>query len=374
MATQVVVAGSTPVLLSALPNVRPAMSLEQLRSDVQIGSPTSYVLSVTARSKVATDAEATANAVAQSYIAFVGAASSPFGSVPAHMLEGATSATASGSLKARIVPCLLGALVGALIGVIVSLVVGRNDARLRERDEMANSVGIPVLASLRVAHPSDAAGWMKLLREYKPGDVQAWRLRKLLQQLGLAGYLTGIGMDGGIPSITVLSLSCDPGALALGPQLACFASSLGIPTVLVMGPQQDVNVTAALRTACVMPLSSSGKRASHLRVSVCDDAHPDVEPGTALIVVVVVVDEQAPRVPDTMRTTTAVLGVSAGAATAEQLARAAVNAAADGREVVGILVADPEATDNTTGQTPHVPQPTRRSPTRLYGKATEIRR
>lgn len=373
MATQVVVAGSTPVLSGALPNILPAMSLEQLRSDVQIASPTSYVLSVTARSKVAADAEATANAVAHSYITYVGSANSPFGSIPAHMLESATSATASGFLTDLLVPCLLGALAGALIGVIASLAVGRHDTRLRERDEIANSVGIPVLASLPVAHPSDATGWMKLLREYKPGDVQAWRLRKLLQQLGLIGYITGSGSDAGIPSIAVLSLSSDRGALALGPQLACFAASLGIPTALVIGPQQDVNVTAALRTACATP-PSSGKVANHLRASVCDSDHPDLEPGTALIVVVAVVDARAPRVPDTMRTTTAVLGVSAGAATAEQLARAAVNAATDGREIAGILVANPQRADNTTGQMPQLAQLIRRSPTRLNGKTTEIRR
>ena len=40
-------------------------------------------------------------------------------------------------------------------------------------------------------------------------------------------------------SVAVLSLSSDPGAFALGPQLAVFAASLGIPTALVIGPQQD---------------------------------------------------------------------------------------------------------------------------------------
>ena len=35
-----------------------------------------------------------------------------------------------------------------------------------------------------------------------------------------------------------------PGAVAVGPQLATFAASLGIPTALVVGPQQDATVTA----------------------------------------------------------------------------------------------------------------------------------
>jgi hypothetical protein len=94
-----------------------------------------------------------------------------------------------------------------------------------------------------------------------------------------------------------------------------------------------------------------------------------------LTVVVAVVDERAPRIPDTMRTTSTILGVSAGAATAEQLARVAVNAASDGREIVGIIVANPEPADNTTGQIPQAAQPIRRRRSlRLNSITTEIRR
>ena len=374
MATQVVVAGSTPVLSGALPDVRPAMSIAQLRSDVQIASPTSYTLSVTAEGKTAADVQATANAVAHSYISFVGTKGNPFGYVPARMLEAATVATGGGLVTKAVFTAVLGGLAGALIAAITALALGRNDKRLRERDEIANSVGIPVLASLPVAHPSDASGWVKLMQGYKPGVVHAWRLRKFLQQLNLGGHVAGLSSDGGVTSIAVFSLSSDPGALALGPQLACFATSLGIPTALVIGPQQDANVTAALRTACAAPLPASGQGDSNLRVSVCDDGHPEVEPGTALVVVVAVVDAREPQVPNTMRTTMAVLGVSAGAATAEQLARVAVNAANDTREFRGILVADPDPTDNTTGQVPQLARPIRRTPTRLHRVTTEIRR
>ena len=45
-------------------------------------------------------------------------------------------------------------------------------------------------------------------------------------------------------SLAVLSLSSDPDALALGPQLAVFAAAQGIPTSLVIGPQQDAAATA----------------------------------------------------------------------------------------------------------------------------------
>ena len=128
-------------------------------------------------------------------------------------------------------------------------------------------------------------------------------------------------------------------------------------------------------SACAVPPSGAQKRSSQLAVVVCEGSDADVPAGTALTVVVAVVNERDPMISDTMRTSRTVLGVSAGAATAEQLARAAVSAATDGREVHGILVADPETADNTTGQIPQLAQPMRRRrPTRLNGITTEIRR
>ena len=76
--------------------------------------------------------------------------------------------------------------------------------------------------------------------------MHAYGLSKLLRQFGVADD----GTSGNALSLTVLSLASDPTALALGPQLAAFASAHGIPTALVVGPQQDMNVTAALHTAC----------------------------------------------------------------------------------------------------------------------------
>jgi hypothetical protein len=99
-----------------------------------------------------------------------------------------------------------------------------------------------------------------------------------------------------------------------------------------------------------------------------------------LTVVVAVVDGMHPEIPDTMRTTATVLGVSAGAVTAEQLARAASSVAAAGRELTGILVADPETTDRTTGQLPRTSRATpvagnaARAITDAIGISTEIRR
>jgi len=396
--TQQVIMTSNTVLRGAAPQVRPAMSVDKLRRDISVGILTPYVISVSAKGKVAADAEATANAVARSYLSYIDSASSPIGRVPAQLLEPATSAT-----RARLVPLLVdvlaGAVAGLLIGVIIVLAIGRNDRRLRERDQIADSIGVPVLASVSVAQPSDAAAWMKLLADYAPGAVDAWQLRKALHQLGLMGMSSADPRDGGF-SLAVISLSTDRKALALGPQLAALAAAAGIPTALVIGPAQDANTAATLRAACAAAATGGAagaagaagakgaagtagtagtgsgppNRSRQLRVAVRDDPHVGDLPGAALTVVVTVVDGKAPRVADTMRTTATMLGVSASTVTAEQLARVAVSAAVNGREIAGILVADPDPADRTTGRVPQVARPgLRRMPTRMTGTTTEIR-
>ena len=307
-------------------------------------------------------------------LSYVRSSQSAVGQVQAQVLQSASNAAGPSPIARMIIFAVLGGLAGALIGVIVALAIGRNDRRLRERDEIANSIGIPVIASVPVAHPSNAAGWTKLLEGYKPTAVHSWQLRTALQQLGMpvAGFgspahngngsssyyddrVAMYDSDGGCFSLLVLSLSSDSGALALGPQLAVFAASQNIPTSLVIGPQQDAAATATLRTACAAPLSEASLRHGLLRVTAYDEGGGvDLQPDTALAIVVGVVDGRAPRMPDTMRTSATAIGVSAGAATAEQLARAAVVAVADGREVTGILVADPDPDDQTTGRIPHL--------------------
>ena len=393
-ATQEVVAGSYQVLMRALPDVRPAMSLSELRRNVQVGSPSPDIISVTANGKNAADAEATADAVANSYIHYVTSSGSAVGRIQAQLLQSANGATGPAPLNRAIIYALVCGLAGLLIGVIVALAIGRNDRRLRERDEIANSIGIPVLASVPVVHPSAAAGWTKLFENYKPAAVHSWQLRTAMQQLTVArpGFgrsaYNGNGSsvydddpasvydgDGGRVSLTVMSLSSDSGALALGPQFAVFTASQGIPTSLIIGPQQDAAVAATLRTACAAPPSEASMRHGMLRVAAYDEGGAAIQPDTQLTIVVAVVDSRAPRMPDTMRTNATVIGVSAGAATAEQLARAAVAAAADGREITGILVADPDPADQTTGRIPHLARPARRRlPNRLRGIVTEIRR
>ena len=371
LATQIVIAGSGPVLAGALPHVSPpGESLPALGERVSVTSVgDSDILSFTATGKTADQAEDTANAVANSYVAYVSTSTSAAVQVSARVLESATTATGA-KLPNHIGICaILGALAGAIVGFVICQARSRGDRRLTRRDDIANSIAVPVLVSIPVERPADPASWARLLNEYEPDAVHAYGLSKLLQQFGVADD----GTKGNGLSLTVLSLNSDPTALALGPQLAAFASAHGIPTALVLGPQQDMNATAALHTVCAAGAQATAGHGKPLRLLVAEDSQVGRVPA-ALTVVVLVIDGRDPRVPPVARASATVLGVSAGAATAEELARAATAAAADGRDIYGILVANPDPDDQTTGRIPRLGPVQRAHPTRVNGLAMENKR
>jgi hypothetical protein len=367
-ATEVVIADSNPVLQGALPYVVPAMSFAQLRQEVQVENLSSNILQITVDGRTAADAEANATAVVNSYVSYVGSAASPVGRLTVRILQAANGASGTSPLEHWVTSDLVGGLGGAVVGIIAALAVGRRDRRLRTRDDIANAIGAPVLASLPVAHPSSVADWRQLLTSYQPRPVYAWRLRKTLQQLMIAGVdLTGAKAS----SVAVLSLTTDQRALALGPQLAVYAASQGVDTQLVIGRGREPRITATLSTACSV-MSSAGP---NLRVTVVDEDAAIPLDDAAFTVVVALLDSRGPHVEGLARTTATVLGVSAGAATPDQLALCAVTAAVDGRDITGLLVADPDPEDTTTGRMPQVVQPIRKgsAPVRPTDLTTEVR-
>jgi hypothetical protein len=165
----------------------------------------------------------------------------------------------------------------------------------------------------------------------------------------------------------VATLGRDQKALALGPQLAAFSASLGIPTALAIAPSADTESTIELRTACA---AWQGTRAG-LKTVVLEGEKPDMPADVALTVLVLVVDDKEPRPGEILPVTATLIGGSAGTVTAEQLAGAALAATGEGREVAGLLVADPDRSDRTTGRIPQLPKPAPRTPTRLTGTTTE---
>ena len=363
--TQVVIAASDPVLAGAIPLVTPPVTLQTLRNDVKATAMTSNIVLITASGNTAAQAKSTAIAVAESYVDYLDRKNSAVGKLQAEVLGGATQAT-TGSLRIRLlVTGGIGVLLGALIGSIVAVARGRNRRLLRDRDEIAAASGAPILASIPVRHPSGAGGWTRLLEEYEPGVVHATSLGKVLYRVGLARMLSGAADDHFRYSLQVMSLASDAGALALGPQLAAYAASLGIPTAMVIGPQQEAKATASLRAACETAHALS-RRSSNLHLSVLQDGDDYRPHGALLTIVICVVNGRAPRVADMMPTTATLLAVSAGVATGEQLARVAVRCAAAGRRIAGVVIADPDSSDQSTGRLPQRPGPASRvQPTRV---------
>lgn len=371
-ATMVVIASSDPVLTLALPSIQPPVSKQTLLDEIQVKSPTTGIIAITAQGRTAAQAKSTANAVAQGFVDYISSPRSLSGSTRALLLQPASIATGRSLVVTLAIFGLIGLLLGAVLAIIAVLAISRRDRRLRLRDEIADSIGIPVLASIPVVHPADAAGWVKLLTEYEPAAVDAWRLRGALDYLGLGG--SGDAGQGEGMSLTLLSLQSDPRALAIGPQLAVFAASLGVRTHLVIGHQQDPEATASLRAACTGMTTENAKWSRYLQVTVRDQEPARDQLPAGVTVLVCVVDGHTPRLADQMHTTAAVLAVSSGGATAEELARVAVSAADRGRRITGILVADPDSTDHTTGRLPQLARTTaRHAPTRLTGIPTETR-
>jgi hypothetical protein len=124
-AAAVPIATSDPVLAGALPSLSPGTSVATVRGEVQVSSPGPDVLSVTARAGTAAQAEATANAVAESYIGYAGSAGSPAGHMPAIMLQPAMGGSGAAGLMRLLVGAMLGLAAGVLTGVIAAVAYRR---------------------------------------------------------------------------------------------------------------------------------------------------------------------------------------------------------------------------------------------------------
>ena len=369
IAKQEALVNSPLVLAPALNGVDRGVPLTTLRNRVFAKTADAGLMMVVAEAGTASQAISTANVVARSYVAVTTAANAPASGsvVPVQLFRLATGASGT-SLRWRLFYAAgTGVLAGALLGLSVAVAVGRGNRWLRERDEFADSIGVPVMASVRVSHPTRRAGWTKLLGGYQPGAADAWRLGHVLRELDPAG--DGSAGDGF--SVAVLSLAEDRKALALGPQLAAFAAKQGIPVTLVLDSRQGGKVTKALRAACAAGAGAGPAGAGRPAVAVIN---PDEDrlPAGGLVIVAAVVDGTAPRVAATIRATTTILGATSGAVTARQLTRVAASAAGDGRDITGILVADPDPDDPTTGRLPQLARlGSRPMPTRMTTAVTE---
>lgn len=240
------------------------------------------------------------------------------------------------------------AALAVALATLVMVNLSRRDSKLGTRDEIADAVGSEVVASLRSHVPRSVAGWRDLLGSYSPSVAEGWAVRQALAGLGLEHFAldasdgAAVQQSGTRHRVCVLSLEDDVRALSMGPQLASYAASIGIATRLV--PQQG-DATAALWAACSSPAGDEQLRPDLRVASRSRTAH---EP--ELTVIAGVLDRRSPVMPRLDRTAKVVLAVSSRAASSEDLARAAVVAYESGFRISGVVVADPDPFDRTTGR------------------------
>jgi hypothetical protein len=237
----------------------------------------------------------------------------------------------------------LGLFVGALLGSIVALLRANRDRRLRSRDEIAGALRAPVLASLEAKRCKSIADWEHLLGHYTPSSVTSWSLRRILHLLE--------PVEGTASDACIVAFAEDTAALAVAPQVTTFAATLGTTMALLPG---DHEALIPLRAACAAQqrwspsgIFNLGLRARNVRQSGWDDEPGGRAPNKQMTLAVMAVDRSYPDLPKFKGTI--LLAVSAGFATAEDLARVGLAAAEIEQTIDGILVVNPDAKDNTTG-------------------------
>ncbi len=411
--TEIAIAQSVPGISAAGKSVSPAIPAIKLKGQVAVTAPTQDILQIQVRSSRAVDAERLANAVANGYIRYVATsggtstgsalaglrhesaqltqqiqnlqsqintvsarvtaegASSPNGQQDSSLLGSLSNAQREASLSlvnvnnqvvttqlsgaaaaqgtrflqraTTVVPSSnlsvfstggIGLVLGLFGGIPFALWRSRRDRRLRSRDEIAGAIAVPVLGSIEAQRHKTTADWTVILERYCLSPVDEWNLHQVLVRLA-SEYA-----DGG-SEIRVVSFADDNAALATGPLLAMFAEELGVPTTLLCS---DHEVLAPLRAAYATrpgpapsrdPITSRAQGygfdpfGGHLNVSAVavDAMRPELDPAPGVVL----------------------LAISAGFATADVLARLALAAVDIGHQFDGIVVVNPDASDDTTG-------------------------
>lgn len=298
-------------------------------------------------------------------------------SVGASIAQSATTAIRPSILR---VPELgiIGLLGGLLVGIVVAFGVGRKDRRLRQRDEIARAADAPVLASLSAVRRHKSEDLMVLLDHFEPSVIDKANLRRLLDELGVerrpSHAATPISQNGssvhhengssvhhengssahhdGV-GVHAIVLAGDDLAVAAAAELPAFAAGLGLPVALVLAGSSSSTQQLAIACAARDPLAVDAPRPNLLTYATAPGKAPG---GVALAVTLEVVDpatldvadiEPTPGTPG--RHETALLVVSSGYAKREDLEVVALAAEHHGRPLLGVVVADPEPSDRTSG-------------------------
>ncbi len=231
---------------------------------------------------------------------------------------------------------IIGFAVGLLGGAIFVLVRLQRGHRLRHRDEIARAAGSPVIASLDAPSCTNPSAWRELL-ESRPRATNEWALRHVLHSLRNSGG------QGPVRHLRVISFANDTPALTTGPRLALHAAASGMSTVLLAenALEPEDRSLAPLWAAFTGAEPLGGGLPITLGLKDFGDDPPQ------LFVSIVVFDgkSEISARPDTVN----LLSISSNVVTADELAHLALKAFDGGSTLEGVVVVNPEPTDNTSG-------------------------
>jgi hypothetical protein len=438
--TQVHIVNSIPVLGRAARAVKPALTTAEVQQRVKVDAKTANLIAIQAFSRDARQAQALSQAVADAYIATLNAAAGSLAAVPPPLASREAALTSQlKDLRAQIATTTQ-----RLQGENPTSSDGRRDAQLLAQltnnqanllvqldkvqaaaDQATNGTLVTpdiiqpaapatgpgetrrlltwalVLAVVRGRPQGSVSGWLALFETYEAPAEEAWAFRQVLRALAgppdardsaWTGNQRTPGRVEHPRSLTVIGLSGDQRAVAVGPQLAVFAASLGITTRFVVATRHDsvASLCAAcatdrglkLRSGLVLdagtegavpgqdasprptgdsltrPLNGRGTRESRLHEApgdysagypprgMADAAHYEAD----LTIVFTIADRKEPSLLDVPPTAATMLAISPGVGTREELARLAVAVDDAGRRIDGVVVADPDPADRTTGR------------------------
>jgi capsular polysaccharide biosynthesis protein len=273
------------------------------------------------------------------------------------VVQPAAPATGPSQTRRIVTWALIGALVAAAGTALVLLIRRRRDPRLRARDDLADAVGSSLLAVVRGHPQGSVSGWLALFETYHAPAEEAWAFRQVLRALAgppdardpaWNGTKRTPGRVEHPRSLTVIALSGDQRAVAVGPQLAVFAASLGITARFVVATRHDS--VASLWAACSTDRGLKERSGLVLDAGGSEGAAPSQEAFVDLTIVFTVADRKEPTLLDVPPTAATMLAISPGVGTREELARLAVAVDDAGRRIDGVVVADPDPSDRTTGR------------------------
>ena len=233
-------------------------------------------------------------------------------------------------IEAGIIAFALG-LLGSTVFVLVRLQRGH---RLRLRDEIARTAGAPVIASLDAPSCTTPAAWRDLL-EGRPRATTEWALRHVLHSLPNRSRPR--------PAVRVISFAGDSPALTTGPLLAKHAATSGTPTVLApeSPPESEDRLLTPLRAAFTG--ADPVNRGLPFTLGLKDTGGDPPE----FLVSLVVFDGNSTVL--TPSDAVNLLSISPNFVTDDELAQLALQAADSGSALEGVVVVNPDPSDNTTG-------------------------